>query len=352
MIILAEKLRIVHYINQFFGQIGGEEAADTGVSVQTGAVGPGLSLAAALGQRAEIVCTIICGDNYFNENAETALPEIMSVISECKPDMFFAGPAFNAGRYGVACGMICAEVKKQLGIPSVTAMFDENPGRDLFASDIFILKAPDTARKMAETTSKMAQFGYRLLDGTIDRDPEEEGFFERGWMIVKKHEDMASKRAVDMLLRKVEGKPFKTEIPMPRSKKADAPPPLPDLNDAVILLATDGALCPQGNPDGMRAGNSTVFWEYSIAGKETLTKEEYTCVHGGFDTSYIIEDPNRLVPLDAMRALENEGTTRFHSAFLSTAGLVTGIVASKKMGREMAAYVKDHNIDAVILTST
>jgi glycine reductase len=350
--VFMDKLRVVHYVNQFFGQIGGEEAADTGVQTVSGAVGPGLGLAKALGTRAEIVCTIICGDGYFNENAETALSEVMSVISEHNPDMFFAGPAFNAGRYGVACGMICAEVKKRLGIPAVTAMFEENPGREIYATDIFILKAPNNARKMADTVSRMAVFGYKLLDGTIERNPEEEGFFERGWMVLQKHEDMASKRAVDMLLNKVAGKPFKTEIPMPLNEKADAPPPLMDLKGAVVLLATDGALCPQGNPDGVRVGNSVVYNEYSIEGKDSLTKEEYTCVHGGFDTSYVLEDPNRLVPLDAMRALENEGVTRFHGAFLSTSGLVTGIAASTKMGREMAAYVKDHNIDAVILTST
>ena len=347
-----EKLRVVHYINQFFGQIGGEEAAGVGVHIETKPVGPGIGLSAALGDRAEIVCTIICGDNYFNENAESALSEIMDVIEEYSPDMFFAGPAFNAGRYGVACGAICAEVKKRIGIPAVTAMFKENPGREIYATDIFILKAPDNARKMAETVKRIAEFGYKLLDGTLIRDPDEEGFFERGWMVIKKHEDMASKRAVDMLLKKISGQPYISEIPMPKNEKVEAPPPLANLENAVILLATDGALCPQGNPDGMRVGGSVVYNEYSIEGKDSLTKEEYTCVHGGFDTSYVLEDPNRLVPLDAMRTLEKEGVARFHNAFLSTSGLVTGIVASTKMGREMASYVKDHNIDAVILTST
>jgi len=348
---LAEKLRVAHYINQFFGQIGGEEAAGTGVHVETKPIGPGLGLQSALGDRAEIVCTIICGDNYFNENTE-ALEEVMRVIEDCKPDMFFAGPAFNAGRYGVACGAIAAEVKKRLSIPSVTAMFEENPGREIYAPDLFILKSPDNARKMAETVKRMAEFGYKLLDGTLTRDPDEEGFFERGWMVIKKHEEMASKRAVDMLLNKIHGEPFKTEIPMPKNEKVEPPAPLADLKDAVVLIATDGALCPQGNPDGMRVGGSLVYHEYNIDGKDTLTSDEYTCVHGGFDTSYVIEDPNRLVPLDAMRALENEGVTKFHNAFLSTSGLVTGIAASTKMGRDMAAYVRDHNIAAVILTST
>jgi len=349
---MKDKLRVIHYINQFFGQLGGEDAADSGVVYKTAPVGPGLELASKLGPRSEIVCTIICGDNYFNENTEKAMTEIISVINEYKPDLFFAGPAFNAGRYGIACGALCAEVKKRFAIPAVTAMFDENPGREIYASDIFILKAPDNARRMSGTIAKMAEFGYKLLDGNLRLDPDEEGFFERGWMVLKKHDDMASKRAVDMLLKKIAGRPFKTEIPMPVSNRADAPAPLKNLEDSVVLLATDGALCPQGNPDGMRVGGSVIYNEYSIAGKETLTKEEYTCVHGGFDTSYILDDPNRLIPLDAMRALEKEGVTRFHDAFLSTSGLVTGIVASTKMGREMAAYVKDHNIDAVILTST
>ena len=139
---------------------------------------------------------------------------------------------------------------------------------------------------------------------------------------------------------------------MPKSEKTDSPPPLSDLKEARILIATDGALCPKGNPDGVRAGGSTEYFEYSVEGEEKLVKGDYTCVHGGFDTSYVIEDPNRLVPLDAMRAIEKEGVTRFHNAFLSTSGLITGLAASTKMGREMAAYVRDHNIDAVIMTST
>ena len=349
---MSEKLRVVHYLNQFFGQLGGEEAASTGIHIEEKPIGPGLSLAAALGDRAEIVCTIICGDNFFNENTEAALSEVMSLINKYEPDLFFAGPAFNAGRYGVACGAICTEVKKSIGIPAVTAMFEENPGREIYAPDIFILKAPDNARKMAVTVGQMAEFGYKLLDGTLKRDPDEEGFFERGWMVIKKHEEMASTRAVDMLLKKIAGQPFKSEIPMPKNEKVDPPAPVADIANAVVLLATDGALCPQGNPDGMRVGGSIEYFEYSIDGKDSLTKDEYTCIHGGFDTTYVLQDPNRLVPLDAMRALEKEGVTKFHNAFLSTSGLVTGIVASTKMGKEMAAYVKDHNIDAVILTST
>ena len=349
---MAEKLRVVHYINQFFGQIGGEEAASIGLRTEAGPIGPGIGLQAALGDRAEIVMTIICGDNTIAEQLERVTDEIVEIIREQKSHMFFAGPAFNAGRYGVACGALCTAVKKKLGIPAVTAMYAENPGRELYAPEIVILKSGDNARKMTETVDKMARIGYKLLDGTLELDPEKEGFFERGWMVMKKYEDMVSKRAVDMMLDKFYGRPFKSEIPMPAEDQVNAPAPVADLKQATVLLATDGGLCPAGNPDNMRVGGSVIFSEYLTDGLETLSKDAYTCVHGGFDRTYVLEDPNRLIPLDAMRALEKAGVTQFHNAFLSTSGLATGIVPSTEMGKRMVAYVKNHNISAVILTST
>jgi len=349
---MAEKLRVVHYINQFFGQIGGEDAASTGIHIEAKPVGPGLGLSAALGDRAEVVATIICGDNFIAENLENVTNEVVEIIREYKPDLFFAGPAFNAGRYGVACGSVCAAVKKTLGIPAVTAMYSENPGKEIYATDIFILKAGDNARKMAEETRKMAEFAFKLYDGTLERDPDKEGFYERGWMVLKKYEDMASKRAVDMLLDKIAGRPFKSEIPMRMDEKVEAPAPVGDLSKTTVIMITDGALCPQGNPDGMRVANSVTFFVYPTAGKDSLTKEEYTCVHGGFDTSYVLQDPNRLIPLDAMREVQKEGITTFHEAFLSTSGLTTPVTSSISIAKGMIDYVRNHDIDAAILTST
>jgi glycine reductase len=349
---MAEKLRVVHYINQFFGQIGGEDAASTGIRTEEKPVGPGLSLQAALGDRAEIVATVICGDNTIAEQLEKVTGEVLEIIKSYKPDLFFAGPAFNAGRYGVACGSVCAAVKKELGIPAVTAMYAENPGKEIYATDLFILKAGDNARKMAEETRKMAEFAYKMADGTLERDPDKEGFYERGWMVLKKYEDMASKRAVDMLLDKIHGRPFKTEIPMRLDEKVPPPAPVKDLAQTTVVLITDGALCPQGNPDGMRVANSVTFFVYPTAGKNTLTKEEYTCVHGGFDTSFVLQDPNRLVPLDAMREVSKAGVTKFHDAFLSTSGLTTPVTSSVSIAKGMIDYVRNHGIDAAILTST
>ena len=66
-------LRVVHYINQFFAQIGGEEMAHIPAERHDGEVkGPGAAFKAAFKDEAEIISTIVCGDSYFNENLEEA----------------------------------------------------------------------------------------------------------------------------------------------------------------------------------------------------------------------------------------------------------------------------------------
>src|SRR5512137_2480666 len=98
-----KKLKVVHYLNQFFGQVGGEEKADVGFMVKSGPLGPGLALQKALGDKAQVAATLVCGDNYFSKNPEAAAEEGLKLIEPYQPDLFFAGPAFAAGRYGVAC---------------------------------------------------------------------------------------------------------------------------------------------------------------------------------------------------------------------------------------------------------
>ena len=72
--------KIVHYINQFFANIGGEEKADIAPEKRDGVVGPGAGLDGELkksGIEAKIIGTVICGDSYFNENLEKAKKEVL-----------------------------------------------------------------------------------------------------------------------------------------------------------------------------------------------------------------------------------------------------------------------------------
>lgn len=107
------KIRVVHYINNFFAGIGGEEKADIPPEKRAGVVGPGIAFQSQFNDGAEIISTVICGDTYFGENIESATQELLKMIKEESPDLFIAGPAFNAGRYGVACGTICKAVEEE-----------------------------------------------------------------------------------------------------------------------------------------------------------------------------------------------------------------------------------------------
>ena len=54
--------KVVHYINQFFAGIGGEEMAHVAPELKEGIVGPGDAFNKAWKGEAEIVKTIVCGD--------------------------------------------------------------------------------------------------------------------------------------------------------------------------------------------------------------------------------------------------------------------------------------------------
>ena len=64
--------KVVHYINQFFANIGGEEMAHVAPELRDGFVGPGMALNTAWKGEAEIVKTIVCGDSYFAEHEADA----------------------------------------------------------------------------------------------------------------------------------------------------------------------------------------------------------------------------------------------------------------------------------------
>ena len=124
--------KIVHYINQFYAGIGGEDKANVPPEKRDGVVGPGMALNQAIGDAGEIVGTVICGDSYFNENLESASATVLDMIKSYNPDLVIVGPAFNAGRYGMAAGTVAKLVDENLHIPVVGGMYVENPGTEIY----------------------------------------------------------------------------------------------------------------------------------------------------------------------------------------------------------------------------
>ena len=75
-------MRVVHYLNQFFGGIGGEDKADTEPQAQNGAAGPGRLLEQVLGDDIQVVRTIVCGDNYAAENVDALTAFVIQEAKE------------------------------------------------------------------------------------------------------------------------------------------------------------------------------------------------------------------------------------------------------------------------------
>ena len=346
-------MRIAHYLNQFFGGIGAEEHAGKGLTIRDGAVGPGKLFESLLGADVQVVFTFICGDNYAVENQADLTAAVLEKLRAKKVDLFVAGPCFEAGRYGMAAGALCRAVQSELGIPAVAAMSEGNPGVDLHRDALYIINSGSSTVKMREVLEKMAKLGRKLIVGDAIGVPAEEGYFRRGWLSDQLVEKTAATRLVDMLLAKMRGEPFESEMPPTAFVPVPIPAAVKDMSKAKVMLITDGGLVPKGNPDRIEGTAATRWGSYNIEGRDDLRAEDYEVSHGGYDTRFVEEDPDRLVPLDALREMEKNGVIgKLHDEFLSTCGRSNPLSNTRRLGREMVEKVKQDGVDAVILTST
>ena len=344
--------RVVHYINQFFAQIGGEEMAHIAPELREGAVGPGTAFNAAWKGEAEVVNTVVCGDSHFAEHEKEAKAQILAWVKQINPDLFIAGPAFNAGRYGYACANIALAVKEELGIPVLTGMYEENPGADL-KDKVLIVATTNNAAGMRKAAPTMAKLAMKLMKGEKLGASCEDGYMNNGIRVNFFEKERGSRRAVKMLLNKLADKPFTTEYPMPSFDRVAPNPAVKDLSHAVIALCTSGGIVPKGNPDHIESSSASHYGEYNIAGVNDLTAETYETAHGGYDPVYANEDPDRVLPVDVMREFEREGRIgKLHDYFYTTVGNGTAVASAKKFAAEYAQKLKQAGVNAVIMTST
>jgi glycine reductase len=250
-------------------------------------------------------------------------------------------------------GALCSAVQSELAIPVVTAMAGENPGADLYREALYIIDSGPSSAKMRDVLVKMAELAKKLVAREEIGLPGEEGYLRRGLIRDEFVEQTAAKRLVDMVMAKVTGGPFESEMVPTSFEPIPMPPAVKDLSKARVMLITDGGLVPKGNPDRIEGSAATRWGAYSIEGLDDLKGDDYEISHGGYDPRFVQEDPDRLVPLDAMREMEREGKIgKLHNEFLSTSGLANPLSNTRRIGREMTEKVKKEGIDAVILTST
>jgi glycine reductase len=343
---------VVHYVNQFFGGIGGEERADQPPIHRAGPVGPGLALASRLGPRARIAGTLICGDNYFVEHQDEAVAALLELARGYGADVLVAGPAFASGRHGTACAALCLAWQKS-GRPAVTAMHPDNPGADLARSEVHVVRTGTSAASMNDALARLAALALKLGEGAPIGSALDEGYLPRGIRSNVRLERGAGERAVDMLLAKLAGRPYRSELVIEPFAAVAPADPVPDLGRALVALVSESGVVPSGNPDRLETWNASKWMQYPVAGRDRLEPGAYEVFHGGYDTAGSTADPNRAVPLDAARLLEREGTIgRLHDTYYVTTGNMGNLKTMMRLGAEIAQDMKAHGVQAAILTAT
>ena len=341
--------KIVHYINQFYAGIGGEEKANVPPEKRDGVVGPGMALKGAIGDAGEIVGTVLCGDSYFNENLEEASATVLDMIKSYNPELVIVGPAFNAGRYGMGCGTVAKLVDENLHIPVVGGMYVENPGTEIYKRYAYLVPTGDSAATMRKAVPDMAAIVKKLLAG----EAVTEGFIEKGLRVNYFAAERGSKRAVDMLLQKIAGKEFKTEYPMPAFDRVDPQPAIKDITKARIALVSSGGPVPKGNPDHIESSSASKYGKYSLVNITDFDSTNGETAHGGYDPVYANLDLDRVLPVDVVKEMVANGEIgSLHDYWYATVGNGTSVANAKKFASEIADQLLADGVQGVILTST
>lgn len=355
----TRKIRVVHYLNQFFAGIGGEEHASEPPGRKAGAVGPGIALQQQLAGKAEVVGTVFCGDNYVSEHGDEAVTAIVSHIAEFRPDLVVAGPAFAAGRYGLACGRIGSAVVEQLNVAVVTGMHVENPAVAMYRRDVYIVPTGENAAHMRDAIQRVVAVALKLADAqrngsTSTLTPSEAGYLPRGLRFNRMATEPAATRAVDKLIRSLSGEEVDTEWPGPEYDRVVPPPPVNDLSRATLMLVTTSGIVPKGNPDRIESTYATKWAKYDLTGVTALTADKWQTYHGGYDTRHINADPNRALPVDVLRELESAGVfAHLVNFYYVSVGSGQSTTNAKKFAREIIRDLRDSTkVDGIILVAT
>src|SRR5262249_35290698 len=330
---MSSPLRVVHYLNQFFGGIGGEEQADVGVTARAGSVGPGRLLEKALGDDARIEATLIGGDHFVNEPAQEAARAMAAELDRLRPDVVVAGPAFGSGRYGLACELVC-KVAREQGVPAIAAMHPENPGASGARRGLYIVPTGASTTSMQAALEALAPLARRLGRGEALGLAEVDGYMPRGARRVHDRRRPGYQRALDMLLDKLHGRPYRSEVPYAAPERVAPAAPIPDLARARIAMVTTGGLAPKGNPHPPAPANAVRYHRHTVSELESLSPKEWEAYHAGYFNHLVNSNPNYILPLSFLRDLERQGKIgRVHEHIYALPGVSTPVAVAVGHGR-------------------
>lgn len=233
-------------------------------------------------------------------------------------------------------------------------MTSDNTGVLTYARDIICVPTGSNPVEMQSILQKLARLASKLGAGEELGPAHEEGYLPRGIRKPVVREKAGAQRAVDMMEARLLGNPFTTEVFIRQYDAVSPPPPLTTIRDKTIALVTSGGMVPRGNPDGLGSARSESAFRYNIAGLRELELGEWVSVHGGFNTRWLnTKNPEYALPLSIVRDLEDEGVIgKIYDVYFATTGNQTAVTSAQRMGREIAAELKENHIDGVLLVAT
>ncbi len=124
----------------------------------------------------------------------------------------------------------------------------------------------------------------KILNGANLLSADEEGYYGRGirrqvWL---EPPVTAAERVIDMLLKKVHGEVFQTELPIPEQDMVPIAEPIKDLSKAKIAIVTSGGIVPVDNPDRIQSASATRWGgKYNVANMDRLEPGVFKTIHAG-----------------------------------------------------------------------
>jgi betaine reductase len=182
---------------------------------------------------------------------------------------------------------------------------------------------------------------------------EIEGYLPRGLRRVHDRGRPGYQRALDMLLDKLHGRPYRSEVPYAAPERVPPAPPIADLSRARIAMVTTGGLVRKGNPDKQVSANAVRYHRHTVAELESLSPKEWEAYHAGYFNHLVNSNPNYILPLSFLRDLERQRKIgRVHEHIYALPGVSTPVAVSAGHGRSIAADLKAGGVDGALLVAT
>jgi glycine reductase len=207
--------------------------------------------------------------------------------------------------------------------------------------------------EMRAILARMVTLGQKVCRGEALGSAAEDGYIPHGVRRLVFKDKVGYERAVDMLLARVAGRAFASEIQVQHYESVAAAPPIRDLARATIGIVVSTGIVPRGNPDHLPGARALDAGRYSIEGLTSLDVERWESAHGGFNTKILnTRSPDYGLPLRTLRELEAQGVIAgIHPWIYSTVGNQTAVGPARAIGRRVAQEFRDAGVAAALQVS-